>query len=315
MMASFGFALIASWRTKVPLLLDIDDWEIGLYGSFGSKVRSAVRFWKLDGYLLAVVMDRLARHRQNVTVSNSFLLARYGGVLVPHFRDTSQFDPNRYDQEEEKGRLGLKGRHVILFLGTPRPHKGLLELIEAVGQLRRDDLVLLLVGAGEGDCKALPEKSFLRIIGRQPFHTVPRFLAAADLIVLFQSNSSAARGQLPAKLFDAMSMAKPIIASAVSDLPDILDNCGEVTVPGDVDGLVERIQTLLDNPDYAHELGARAREKCVAHYSFVAVAPRVHAVIEEMLDSSHPTEKLSRRARASSVVLARCRRELRKDGG
>jgi glycosyltransferase involved in cell wall biosynthesis len=39
-------------------------------------------------------------------------------------------------------------------------------------------------------------------------------------------------GQIPAKLFDAMAMAKPIVATDVNDFAGILDGCGLVVKPG-----------------------------------------------------------------------------------
>ena len=43
-----------------------------------------------------------------LTVSNGELEARYGGVIVPHARDESVFDPARFDRAELRSRLGLR---------------------------------------------------------------------------------------------------------------------------------------------------------------------------------------------------------------
>ena len=126
----------------------------------------------------------------------------------------------------------------------------------------------------------------MKVLGPQPFKDTPKFVAAADLVVLFQSASPAAQGQLPAKVFDAMSMAKPIIASSVSDLPVILEGCGEIVEPGDVDSLARAIAVLLDDPGRASELGRRARQKCLAEYSYDALGPKLRDIIEGVVRST-----------------------------
>lgn len=288
---SFGYGLLVKCLKDRPLILDIDDWEYGSFLDFRTigKLYSLARFWDINNILFTRTLDSIAKITRYKTVSNTFLQMRFGGTLIPHFRDTNAFDPDNFNSEELKRKLGLNGKKIILFMGTPRKHKGIDELILATEKLDRSDLVLLIVGASDEDKRRLPKKPFLKVYGRQPFKEIPNFLAIADLIVLFQSKSMATKGQLPAKVFDAMSMARSIIASGTSDLPKILDGCGEIVEPGDIDSLVEKMKLLLDNPTYAKELGRKARIKCINEYSYDAIAPRLHAVVEDALANVRQT--------------------------
>jgi hypothetical protein len=56
----------------------------------------------------------------------------------------------------------------------------------------------------------------------QPFDEIPKWVAAADVIAIPQKDSPATWGQLPSKVFDAMAMAKPIVATDVNDLSMVL---------------------------------------------------------------------------------------------
>jgi glycosyltransferase involved in cell wall biosynthesis len=165
-----------------------------------------------------------------------------------------------------------------MFFGTHRPHKGIEELIHAVSLLQDRDIMLTLVGVDEDNHskdlvktgkKMLGDK--FKVFGLQPFEKVPEFLTMADMVVIPQKKGLGATGQVPAKVFDAMAMAKPIIATDVSDLPEILDGCGWIVEPGNSKQLAETIQYVLNNPEEAEKMGRKARQKCIEKYSWDAM--------------------------------------------
>jgi glycosyltransferase involved in cell wall biosynthesis len=104
----------------------------------------------------------------------------------------------------------------------------------------------------------------------QPFAKLPEILSIIDLKVIPQRKRPASLGQVPAKIFDAMSMAKPIIATNVFDIPEILNGCGFVIEPENPSLLADSIQYVLDNPDVARQMGVNAREKIEKEYSWEA---------------------------------------------
>jgi len=57
-----------------------------------------------------------------------------------------------------------------------------------------------------------------------------------------------------------MAMAKPIIATNASDLPEILDGCGWIVEPESSKQLAETIQYVFDHPVKAEEMGWKARK-------------------------------------------------------
>ena len=65
-----------------------------------------------------------------------------------------------------------------------------------------------------------------------------------------------------------MDMAKPVIATNVSDLPEILDGCGWIVEPDNPEKLAEIIQIVLDNPKEAIKMGQKGRQKCIEKYSW-----------------------------------------------
>ncbi len=275
---SFGFALLKKLQSKKPIVLDVDDWELGFYKGLGKKGKLVqyARFWSPDALPYIALMEKLSGYADEITVASSFLQKKFGGTLVPHGRDTNAFDPAKFNGEKIRKQWGLAGFKVIMFMGTPRPYKGLEQLIAAVNRLSRDDIRLMIIGMGSRDWRyeeSLKDKANEKLVfvGMQPFDQVPEFLSMADLVVLPQSESKETIGQVPAKIFDAMAMAKPIISTRVSDIPQILEGCGIIVEPGNIDQLVEKVSYVLENSQQAQEMGRRAREKCIKEYSWDAM--------------------------------------------
>jgi glycosyltransferase involved in cell wall biosynthesis len=116
-----------------------------------------------------------------------------------------------------------------------------------------------------------------------PFDQVPTLLSAADVVAVPQRDTPDTVGQVPAKIFDAMALGRPVVSTRVSMIPEILDGCGLIVEPGDVSGLAAAISRLLDGPAEAEALGARARERCVERYSFQAARRELFPLIERVV--------------------------------
>ncbi|HEY3189364.1 MAG TPA: glycosyltransferase, partial [Solirubrobacteraceae bacterium] len=184
-------------------------------------------------------------------------------------------------------RLGVGDHLVVMFLGTPRGYKGVDDLVAALELLdQRALLVLVGVDAASGWASRYGASPRLRIVGEIPFDDVPRFLVAADVVAVPQRATSDTRGQVPAKLVDAMAMARPVVATAVSMIPEMLDGCGVVVPPGDPPALAQAIGGLLADEHRAADLGRRARQRCIAEYSFTAARATLFPLIERLSSRS-----------------------------
>ena len=283
-LTSAGIGYLTRLRRR-PLLLDIDDWEIGFFlrgGPWGTIGR-ALNLSNPRGLAWTWLMERLRGIADGLTVASRFLEQRFGGVLIPHVRDTDRWAPGRADPGPARERLGVDKERVVMFLGTPRGYKGVEDLADAVGRLARPDVVLALVGtepASETGRTLSARHPGVRLVGRVPIAQVPGFLSAADVVVVPQRESSDTRGQVPAKLFDAMALGRPIVSTRVSMIPEILEGCGALVPPGDVTALAAAIGRLLDRPDEARAMGEAARRRAVERYSFESARRLLFPLVE-----------------------------------
>ena len=286
-LASAGVGYLKRVVGRRPLLLDIDDWEVGFFlrgGAWGTIGR-ALNLSNPTGLTWTWLMERLRGLADGITVASRFLERRFGGVLIPHVRDTDRWAPGRVDPRPARERLGVDKERVVMFLGTPRAYKGVLDLAAAVGRLGRPDVVLALVGTDPASAtgRAVAEHHpAARLVGRVPIAQVPAYLGAADVVVVPQRDSSDTRGQVPAKLFDAMALGRPVVSTRVSMIPEILEGCGLLVEPGDVVGLGAAIARLLDRPEEARALGDAARRRAVERYSFEAARRALFPLVERV---------------------------------
>ncbi len=284
---SAGIGYLKRLTARRPLLLDIDDWELGFFlrgGPWGTLGR-ALNLSNPAGLAWTWLMERLHAVADGITVASRFLQERFGGVLLPHVRDTEAWRPGGADPRPARERLGVGGERLVMFLGTPREYKGLEDLCEAGARLGRKDIVLALVGtdpSSDTGRRLRARYPQVRLAGLIPFREVPAYLGAADVVAVPQRGSSDTRGQVPAKIFDAMALGRPVVSTRVSMIPEILEGCGLLVAPGDVDGLGEAIAYLADHPQEAGALGARARERCVERYSFEAARRLLFPLLERV---------------------------------
>ena len=149
------------------------------------------------------------------------VIAQHNGVDRERFK--------LQDRREVRVRLGLPpDRATILYVGNWVPEKGVDVLVEAVGRLKaqgRSDLLLALVGSGplEPALRGLVEKHGLadqvRFCGRKPHDEIPDWMAASDLFCL-----PSLREGCPNVVLELLSCGRPVVASRVGGVPELLDD-------------------------------------------------------------------------------------------
>ncbi|MBI5098985.1 MAG: glycosyltransferase family 4 protein [Nitrospirae bacterium] len=286
---SFGFGLLKKFFSNKPLILDIDDWEVGFYlkKRFWNRLSRFVHVTNPNGLFWTWVMQFFIRYADRVTTVSTFLKNKYGGEIIPHAKDTDFLDPLKFKNDDLKKELGLAGKKIVMFLGTPRQHKGLEDAVEAVLMIDNPDLILMIVGANmngkyEEKLQASRSGRFF-MTGFVPVKELPRYLMLSDVVIIPQRVTPDTVGQIPSKIFDAMSMSRPIISTRVSNIPEILADCGIIVNPESPDELSSAIKWVIENPEKASQMGRKARERCNELYSLKTIREKLKRLAGELI--------------------------------
>lgn len=215
--------------------------------------------------------------------------------INPNGVNEHDFDPSVLIAEEAKLRLGLPvSVPIIGFTGSFRSWHGLENLLAAFVQLvsANHDVSLLLVGDGPQrmnieawiDKNNLSAKVF--ITGHVPHKDLPIYISAMDICVAPYPDLNPFYFS-PLKIIEFMAMAKPIVASDIGQISELLsDEAGFLVSPGNVQELYTMLEDLLEHPVIGVLAGKKAREKVLASYTWQHNARRVTDVLCTMLSRS-----------------------------
>jgi glycosyltransferase involved in cell wall biosynthesis len=303
---SYGLGILAKETRNRPLLLDIDDHELAFFDEHEELHLRDVLAMRGDPDLTLPFGRAWTRVCQSVvdaaderTVSNISLQERFGGVVIPHARDERQFDPDLYDRRDIRRRLGVpEHMRLLTFGGTPRAHKGVVEILRALARLDDDRYRLLLFGTRELETL----RSEIRGLDRwalslpyQSFADLPKLVGAADLACVIQDpDHPISRCQMPAKIVDALAMRVPCLVRPVPPLRPLLDQ-GVLHVIDDDEPVHERIASIFEHYDEAVDRARQGRKVFEAGYSYQAVGDALVPLFERLWDD---TPRLSPRAAA-----------------
>ncbi|MFY9556630.1 MAG: glycosyltransferase, partial [Blastocatellia bacterium] len=119
--------------------------------------------------------------------------------------------------------------------------------------------------------------------GRVSHDEVPAFLDACDILVsphVDSTDGSKFFGS-PTKLFEYMAMAKPIVASRLGQIGDVIidGENGLLVEPGDANALARAIERLAYDEALRARLGASARQTVIKRYTWKHNAARVFEAV------------------------------------
>lgn len=166
--------------------------------------------------------------------------------------------------------------------------KNIETLIHASAKVLQQDrhVKFVIVGDGPEYCHLLNLVHVLdldervRFIGRVASTEMPTYYAASDVSVLPSLYES-----FGLVVLEAMAAGKPVIASNIGAIPEIVDDqmTGFLFPPRDVDRLTDLLFNILGDNDLRNEMGMRGKKKVQEQFSWERVLDRYLAVYERVI--------------------------------
>ena len=184
---------------------------------------------------------------------------------------------------EERRRLGLEGKQVVLFVGRLVGVKGVQPLMEAFERIRRERPDAALVLVGEGPMRQSIETWAGR--GTHPQVILTGFRQAEDLPLLYALGDVFVLPSIyepwGTVVNEAMAAGLPIVTTrvvgAAGDLVEDGDN-GFIVPDGDARALADAILTLLGSEALRKKMGDRSRERIASWTHEASATSFVEAV-------------------------------------
>ena len=240
---------------------------------------------RLDG--IVTITDSIRQFYLELGVPPERVLTAPDGVDLARYRQLP-------DKAAARLRLELPTEQpLICYTGQLYRWKGVHTLIEAMAAL--PEALLCLVGGAPGElaeARALVRELGLEnvvITGHVAPELVPLYQVAADVLVLPNTAQAAISREhtSPLKLFEYMAAGRPIVASDLPSLREVLrhgDNAWLVQ-PDDPAALAQGIQHLLAEPVLAARLAAQAQEEVQA-YTWEQRAERILTFVNGHVSAS-----------------------------
>lgn len=202
-------------------------------------------------------------------------------LVAPDGVDLDQFHipDTKYEIRQQ---LNLpQDKFIVAYTGHLYDWKGAHVLLEAAkqfpislpsGDLPQGDnfqfpINFVFVGGTDSDIAEFKREasglSNILILGHKPHNEIPMYLKAADVLVLPTSSKSDI-GRIytsPMKMFEYMAAGRPIVASDLPSIREVLNENNSVLVTSDSSkDLAEGIRQVLKNPEKSAKITEQARK-------------------------------------------------------
>ncbi|HSN84653.1 MAG TPA: glycosyltransferase family 4 protein [Polyangiales bacterium] len=298
-----------------PDLLEMEE-------SFGSAGRVAKRSripvvtrlhgpWFLNGAALGAPRDEAFRHRvasEGAAIANAKALTSPCQDLLDRVRQQYGLElahgrviPNPAPEVDAslRWKLSASDPDLLLFVGRFDRHKGGDLVIDAFAELaaKRPRLKLTFIGPdrgledGQGRTVGLPEylserlpdrsvRSRIQHLGQMPADQIPEWRRKARVTIV------ASRFEVfPMVVLEALAFGSPLVAASAGGIPEMVthEENGLSFENGDAHDLANRLELMLDRPDFAAKLGEQAARDAEVRFGPDAIARRMKAYYEGVL--------------------------------
>jgi colanic acid biosynthesis glycosyl transferase WcaI len=259
-------ALLASWLFGSKSWLHVQDFEVDAAFDLGILPPGRLR-----NYVLALERWLICKFNRVTTISDRMLehLAAKGvdkrcHDLFPNWVELDRIKPlNKASPVRAEWGLGPSDT-AVLYSGNLGEKQGIEIIVEAARRLQFEAKIRFII-CGDGAARSRIEQlaegiSNITLCDLQPKEKLNDLLNAADIHILPQ-RADAQDLVFPSKLTNMLASGRPVLVTAhqSTQIAEVVQNCGQVITPGDVEGITVAIKDLLKDPERRELLGKNAR--------------------------------------------------------
>jgi colanic acid biosynthesis glycosyl transferase WcaI len=245
----------------------------------------------LTAKLLAQVQRFIVRNSDQTIAPTRFIrdYAVSSGVpenkvsIIPNGVDTKMFDLNGSNPAKMRRDLHLNNEKICVYSGRLDGWAGINITLRLSDIARRKKLNVRFLLVGSGESKNIQEENIL-YLGEMPPEKIPSVLSVADVVLIPFPNNEVSHAASPLKLFEGMSMQKPIVASRVSGIQDVIldGENGFLADPDNPDEWIQKLEAILNSEALAARIGENAKRTVEERFDWDLLAKQY----EEVLNAS-----------------------------
>lgn len=199
------------------------------------------------------------------------------------YRVIPNFVPNGVDHVSNSAHpllAQLPKEHFLLFVGDLCRDKGVEVLLQAYAEME-SQVPLVLIGRAVFDFSYNNPHNVL-VFQNWPHDAVMSAWSRCTIALM----PSLVLDACPTVTMEAMALGRPVVASRIGGLPDIVTDGenGLLVPPGDVSALQQAIECLLKDLAMREHMGVQAKQK-VTEFQASTVVSRIEQVYQELLES------------------------------
>ncbi|MGI8857046.1 MAG: glycosyltransferase [Thermomicrobiales bacterium] len=211
-------------------------------------------------------------------------------TVIPDAFDDALYTP--HDRDKARDALGIPtDAFVVVYTGLTFAYHGVDLLVDAFALLagRLTNARLILVGGRAGERDTIGRRirdagigDRVTVVAPLPVEEIPAYQAAADVLVIPDTVTKASAS--PLKLFEYAAMARPIVASDLPALREILPpDSVRYVAPAHASALADGLQWVAEHPAEAGAMARRAHD-AVSIYTYQARAAAIVSFCAEIAD-------------------------------
>ena len=268
--------MLAGWL-GIPAVIKVHGSDVNMHCEHRLRARQ-IR-WAMDrSSAVITVSQALADRLSELGVAREKIKTIYNGV------DHTVFFPR--DEAEIREELGVNpNRSLILFIGNLKLEKGCVDLVEAFTRIadKCPEADLCYIGSGKEEqairtcAQAASLESRVTLLGSLDHQVLCKWINASTLVALPSYNEG-----VPNVLLEAMTCGKPVVATKVGGIPEVVQAEAGILVPArNVDDLGAALVEALDR-----NWDAEAICQSVSNFSWDRNVDEVHQLLETAVSGS-----------------------------